>query len=182
MLSCFSHVQLFAILWTVVCLAPLSMGFSWQEYWSELPCPPPGDLADTGIKRTSPGSPALQVDSLPLSTLGKPGDRFKNFLCFFLFFWIDVIGLNCPSSTPHNSIYLFPFLSQFLPILVICGVGEDSWESLGLQRDQTSPSERKSVLNIHWKDWCWSWSSYTLATWCEELTPWKRPDAGKDWR
>ena len=34
---------------------------------------------------------------------------------------------------------------------------------------------RKSVLNIHWKDWCWSWSSNTLAIWCEELTPWKRP-------
>ena len=29
--------------------------------------------------------------------------------------------------------------------------------------------------NIHWKDWCWSWSSSTLATWCEELTHWKRP-------
>ena len=31
------------------------------------------------------------------------------------------------------------------------------------------------ILNIHWKDWCWSWSSNTLATWCEELTHWKRP-------
>ena len=46
---------------------------------------------------------------------------------------------------------------------------------LGLQGDQTSPSWRKSVLNIHWKDGCWSWSSNTLATWCEELTHWKRP-------
>ena len=34
---------------------------------------------------------------------------------------------------------------------------------------------RKSVLNIHWKDWCWNWSSNTLVTWCEELTPWKTP-------
>ena len=33
----------------------------------------------------------------------------------------------------------------------------------------------KSVLNIHWKDWCWSWNSNTLATWCEELTHLKRP-------
>ena len=55
------------------------------------------------------------------------------------------------------------------------GVGEDSWESLGLQGDQTIQSLRKSVLNIHWKDWYWSWNSNTLATWCEELTPWKRP-------
>ena len=32
-----------------------------------------------------------------------------------------------------------------------------------------------SVLNIHWKDWCWSWSSKNLTTWCEKSTPWKRP-------
>ena len=34
---------------------------------------------------------------------------------------------------------------------------------------------KEIVLNIHWKDWCWSWNSNTLATWCEELTHWKRP-------
>ena len=45
----------------------------------------------------------------------------------------------------------------------------------GLEGDPTSPSQRKSVLNIHWKDWCWSWSSNTLATWCRELTHLKRP-------
>ena len=56
-----------------------------------------------------------------------------------------------------------------------CGAGEDSWESLGQQREQTSQSLRKSTLNIHWKDWCLSWSSNTLATWCEEPTLWKRP-------
>ena len=60
-------------------------------------------------------------------------------------------------------------------MLLNCGVGEDSWESLGLQGDPTSPSLRKSVLNIHWRDWCWSWNSNTLATWCEELTYLKRP-------
>ena len=60
-----------------------------------------------------------------------------------------------------------------------CSAREDSWESLGLQRDQTSQSQRKSTLNIHWKDWCWSWSSNTLATWYEELTHWKRPQCWK---
>ena len=54
-----------------------------------------------------------------------------------------------------------------------CGVGEDSCESLGLKGDPTSPSKRQSVLNIHWKDWCWN--SNTLATWSEELSHWKRP-------
>ena len=37
-------------------------------------------------------------------------------------------------------------------------------------------------LNIHWKDWCWIWNSHSLATWWNELTPWKDSDAGKDWR
>ena len=60
-------------------------------------------------------------------------------------------------------------------MLFNCGIGEDSWESLGLQGDPTSPFWRKSVLNIHWKDWCWSWNSNTLATSCEELTHLKRP-------
>ena len=60
-------------------------------------------------------------------------------------------------------------------MLLNCGVGEDSWESLGLQGDPTSPSSRRSVLGVHWKDWCWSWNSNTVATWCEELTHWKRP-------
>ena len=60
-------------------------------------------------------------------------------------------------------------------MLLNCGVGEDSWESLGLQGAQTSQSWRKSVLNSHWKNWCWSWSSNTLAAWCEELTHLKRP-------
>ena len=41
--------------------------------------------------------------------------------------------------------------------------------------DATSQFERKSVLNIHWKDWCWRWNSNTLATWCKELTHLKRP-------
>ena len=39
----------------------------------------------------------------------------------------------------------------------------------------TSPSYRRSVLGVHWKDWCWSWNSNTLTTWCEELTHLKRP-------
>ena len=62
-----SRVQLFVTLWTAACQAPLSMGFSRQEYWSGLPCPPPGDLPDPGIKPASPASSTSQVGSLPLS-------------------------------------------------------------------------------------------------------------------
>ena len=57
-----SHVRLFVIPWTAARQAPLSMEFPRQEYWSGLPCPPPGDLPDPGIELESP---TLQVDSLP---------------------------------------------------------------------------------------------------------------------
>ena len=58
-LSRFSHAQLFVTLWTVAHAVPLSMGFFRQEYWSELPCPPPGDLPDSGMELTSVTSSAL---------------------------------------------------------------------------------------------------------------------------
>ena len=69
MVSRFSHVQLFATLWTVTHQASPSMGFSRQEYWSGLLCSPPGDLPDSGIE---PRPPALQADSLPSEPPGKP--------------------------------------------------------------------------------------------------------------
>ena len=58
-LSRFSRVQLFATLWTVARQAPLSIGFSRQEYWSELPFPSPGDLPNPGIEPVSLRPPAL---------------------------------------------------------------------------------------------------------------------------
>jgi len=58
-------------------------------------------------------------------------------------------------------------------VLSNCGAGENSWASLELQGDQMNQSWRKSTLNIHWKDWCWS--STPLATWCKEPTHWRRP-------
>ena len=58
-------------------------------------------------------------------------------------------------------------------MLLNCGVVEDSWESLGLQGDPTSPFWR-SALGVLWKEWWWSWNSSTLATSCKELNHWKR--------
>ena len=64
----FSRVQLFVTPWTVAHHAPLSMGFSRQESWSELPCLPQGDLPNQGIETRSP---ELQADSLPSEPPGK---------------------------------------------------------------------------------------------------------------
>ena len=59
MLSHFSRVQLFVTLWTIAHQAPLTVGFSRQEYWNGLLCPLPGDLPDPGIESTSLMSPVL---------------------------------------------------------------------------------------------------------------------------
>ena len=64
-----SRVPLFVTPWTVAYQAPLSMGFSRQEYWSGLPFPSPGDLPDPGIE---PRSPAFQADALTTEPPGKP--------------------------------------------------------------------------------------------------------------
>ena len=66
--------------WTIACQAPLSMGFSRQEYWSGLPFPSPGDFPDPRIQ---PGSAALQADYLPTELWGKPNaylDYIKSLL------------------------------------------------------------------------------------------------------
>ena len=71
-LSRFSRVRLYATPWTVAHQAPLSTGFSRQEYWSGLPCPPPGDLPDPGIEPRSLHLLHWWADSLPLAPPGKP--------------------------------------------------------------------------------------------------------------
>ena len=79
--SHFSCVQLFVTPRTVAYQAPLSMGFSRQEYWSGLPFPSPGDLPDPGIE---PGSPAFQADALPSEPPGIPSSTVltKSTVCF----------------------------------------------------------------------------------------------------
>ena len=64
-----SRVRLLVTPWTAAYQAPLSMGFSRQEYWSGLPLPSPGDLPKPGME---PASPALQADALPSEPPGKP--------------------------------------------------------------------------------------------------------------
>ena len=70
-LNHFSHVRLCAALWTIAHQAPLSMGFSRQEYWGGLPCPPTGNLSTQGSDPCLL-CPLWQADSLPLVPPGKP--------------------------------------------------------------------------------------------------------------
>ena len=97
-----SCILLFATLWTVAHQAPLSIGFSRQEYWSGLPLPSPGDLPNPGIE---PGSPTLQADVLASEPLGKPHrcPVYKFFSTVFL-----------GSVYVHWNIFVFLFLTHFV--------------------------------------------------------------------
>ena len=91
------------------------------------------------------------------------GHDYSNWrLWFFLWSCMDV------------RVGLWRRLSAEELMLLNCGLGEDSWESLGLHGDPTSPFWRRSALGVLWKEWCQSSNSSTLATSCEELTHWKR--------
>ena len=78
----FSRVQLFATLWTVARKGPLSMGFSRQEYWSGLPCCPPGDLPDLGMEPVSPASPALEGRFFTAEPPVKPSRSMIHFIFY----------------------------------------------------------------------------------------------------
>ena len=82
---CSRYLQLFGTLWTVTHQAPLSIGFSRQEYWSGLLFPPPGDLPNSEIKLESPMSPALQADSLTAEPSGKPVKCHGKHQLFYIF-------------------------------------------------------------------------------------------------
>ena len=82
---CSRYLQLFGTLWTVTHQAPLSIGFSRQEYWNRLLFPSPVDLPNPDIKLKSPMSPALQADSLTAEPSGKPVKCHGKHQLFYIF-------------------------------------------------------------------------------------------------
>ena len=143
--SSLNYVWLFVTLWTVVHQVPLSMEFSRQEYWSELPCPSPGDLLDW-----------TWVSCLAGRFFTIWATR-KAFVCIY---HIVMTNLDSILKSRHYfankglSSQSCGFSSSYVRMwewtikkaecqrieLLNCDVGEDSWESLGLQGDPTSPS------------------------------------------
>ena len=88
---------------------------------------------------------------------------------------LPVVTYGCESWTIKK-------LSSEELMLLNCGVGDDSWESLGLQGDPISPPQRNSVLNIHWKDWCWIETPILWLSDGKNWLIWNNLDAGKDSR
>ena len=103
LLGLFNHVWLSAALWTVALQAPLSVGFSRQEYWSGFPCPPPGDLPDSRIKPVPLMSPALAGRFFTSSTTWEV--LVVSFFFFAFKFVIQMVIILCGVlSSPINSI------------------------------------------------------------------------------
>ena len=107
-----SAVRLFAYPWTVGWPARLYMGFSRQEYWSGLPCPPPGDLPDLGIKSASLASPASAgrffIASNTSETQGLYLHLFSNWTFSPIFRTSFASALSCLES-PHPTLRLVCF-------------------------------------------------------------------------
>ena len=96
-LRCSSHVQLFGPHWSAGHQASLSMGFSRQENWSMLPCPPPGDLPDSGIESASLMSPALIGRFLTTSTTWRESEVTQSFPTF-----CDPMDCSLPGFSIHG--------------------------------------------------------------------------------
>ena len=122
MLSCFSYIRLFQTICTIALQAPLSMGFSRQESWSGLLCPPPGDLPDPGIKPVSCVS-CLASRHFTTEPLGKPCHRFLLLLPLLSRF--SRVRLCATLETAaHQALLSLGFSSKFLELskslLTIC--------------------------------------------------------------
>ena len=164
MLSHFSRVWLFEILWTVAHQAPLSTGSPGKNTGVDGHSLLQGIFQTWGLNEHIL-SPVLKAESLLLSHRQNPRRVLENFKTHFF-------KANLCMSSEMSILQVKSWTikkAECWRLILNCGVGECCWESLGLQGDPTSQYSSKSVLNIHWKDWGWSWSSNTLATWCEEM-------------
>ena len=126
-LSHFSRVQIFVILWTAALQAPLSMGFSREEYWSGLPCPPPGDLPD-------PGS-----EPVPLMSLASAGGFFTSSTTWWSTHWpISFVwctsgnseSLNRSPRTFNHSFLWDSSLTEVCISIDLPGIRAEIWFSL----------------------------------------------------
>ena len=131
-LNRFSRVWLFVTLWTVTCQALLSLGFSRQEYWSGLPCPPPGDFPEPRIEALSLSFLHWQVGSSPLRPhglvfKGEVGQKSQlNSQPMSSIFWMKTyISLPCYSTLPQLLVVFQTSLLSKQPVTLL--ITPSSW-------------------------------------------------------
>ena len=109
--------------------------------------------------------------------------------CHMIWWWFHLQGIQLAMrkfSLPFPPLFLkfiHTFSNYFLIPTIFEALGRQhkqwrtiqTWSPLSGSPEPCGEIDSKHTLNIHWKDWCWSWSFNTLATWCHMLTHWKRP-------
>ena len=146
-----SRVRLLETSWTAAHQAPPSMGFSRQECWSGLPFPSPGDLPDPGIE---PGSPALQADTLPSESPGKPPTIV----------WPQVNNREGTQPHPSTENWIKDLLSMAPPIRTRPG--------FPLSQSLLSGNSHKPLILLHQRELRTGWWQIDLLVrnnWLEEL-------------
>ena len=161
MLSCFSRVR-FCDLWTIACQAPLSTGFSRQDYWSGLLCPPSADLPNPGIDPTSLTSPALADGFYSTSATWKaslsriflskgqekipspPPNWYKNNICRRELTADGVENANLFITFPQSSAVHGHMNSEDLGIMKIA----PAHRVFIITRDISFPGEGKAISNM----------------------------------
>ena len=181
------------------------MRFSQQVYWGGLPFPPLVDHVLSELcAMTHPSWVALLIMAHSFIELCKPlrhdkvvileGDCSHNIRRWLLLSRKAMTNLDSilksrdialPTKIPIVKAMVLPLVMYGCESWTIkkaeelmpsnCGTGEDSWKSLQQWGDQTGQSHGRSTLNIHWKDWYWSWSSSILIIWYEQMSHWKSP-------
>ena len=165
MLSSFNCVQLFAVWWTIACQAPLSMGFSRQEYWSGLSSPPPGDLTHPGIQTTlplvPPGKPKIAIQKIVNWSLTMVQGQFNRKKDSFFNNWC---GYNCTVvffclfsllAHAHSHVHLCKLMNSSLPGPPVHGILQArilEWVAIPFFRGSSQPRAQTLLLHLlHWE-------------------------------
>ena len=155
MLNHFSHAQLFVTPWTIVNQAPLSMEFSRQKYWSELPCPPPVDLPDPGIESVSLMSPALAGGFFTTNFTWEA--QLMHIQIYILHMCFHVLYLNilpcavcCAESLSHALHFVTPWsvACQGSLSLGILQARILEWVAMPSSRGSSQPRDRTQVSHL----------------------------------
>ena len=140
------------------------MGFSNDSDSKEFTCNT-GDLCSIPGSGRSPGEE--RGNSFQYSCLKEEPGRLQSIVSHRVRHnWSDLAGRS-------TTIFLGERMANHSSILAV-RTSWTVWEDITLE-DEPLQVRRKSTLSIHWKDYCWSWDSNPLATWCKDLTHWKRP-------
>ena len=140
LLNHFSHIQLLATPWTIACQAPLSIGFSRQEYWSGLTCPPPGNLPNRGIKPASLTFPALAGRYFTTRA------TWEDYVCVCIYMYM------CVYIYTHTHIHIYTHVCIYIYICMYVYTHTHTGFSGGSAEKNLPTMQEMQVRSLGWED------------------------------